>query len=144
MKNVVGPTALPPKDEVTVTRITDGAPQSKPAITMYVRRDETSDPKVKARTIFLRPIPDKVSMDDLLEIGFAYDGDTVSLSVDPYTTASFGKGPWPLGTRGKPDIRSIGDNASMLEPWTLTKALNSVQTALVEWLRGLGYEVKIA
>jgi len=130
--------------EVDRTTLLETVCAGLPVITLYVRRDETSDPKIKARTISLRPIPDKVSMDDLLKAGFAYDGDTVSLSVDPWTTGSFGKGRWPFGTRGKLDVRSIGASANVLEPWTLSKALNSVQTAMVEWLRSLGYEVRIS
>lgn len=124
------------------------APQ---VITMYVRRGESSDPKIKTRTISLHPIPDKASIDDLLGIGFAIDGDTATLSVDQFTEVSSLEE--TLGEEavakqkkeGKPwffvdSFAGYADHA----PWSLAGALRDIQVALVEWLRRLGYEVKIA
>ena len=111
----------------------------KPTITLYVRRGEAADPKIKTRTISIHPIPDKVSMDALLDMGFAFDGDNVSLGIDAYMEAREGKD-------GKPTFHWFGDEPA-LEPWqaswTLTHALRSVQLALVKWLRSLGYEVQM-
>ncbi len=126
--------------EAPTAQPSEPAPPAKPVITIYVRRAETHDPKVKARTISLHPIPDRVSMDEWLDMGFAFDGDTVSVAVDPYTEAA-------LDGDGKPRITSFAEAVQRYNlyhtPWTLTDALRQVQSALVMWLRRLGYEVTI-
>ena len=79
-------------------------------------------------------------MDEWLDLGFAFDGDTVSIAVDQYTETEL--------RDGKPLISSFADavlqHNMYHKPWTLTDALRQVQSALVEWLRGLGYSVTIA
>lgn len=118
-----------------------------PTITLYVRRGDSSDPKVKTRTVSLHPIPDKVSMDDLLAIGFGFDGDTVSVGVTPDTFAVWEKDNQLVSEHvegARPWIRRQDEYERQEDPSTLADALNSVQSVLVKWLRSLGYEVKIA
>lgn len=163
--NVVAPTSVPrigiravllgagnesvaegPPEVTTLARPTVIA---TPAIGIYVRRDETSDPKIKARVVSLRPIPDKASMDELLAIGFGYDGDTVTAGVTAATCVVWRELPPDTSTRGAlsdspealPCIEPLEDSDP---PRTLSQALNEVQSCLVQWLRRLGYEVKIA
>jgi len=62
------------------------------------------------------------------------------IGVMPDTEAVWEKdGKWVGYVEGaRPWIRQTD------EPWTLADALNNVQSVLVAWLRGLGYEVQIA
>lgn len=118
--------------------IIEGKP--KQVIRMYVRRVHAVDASIKTRTISLTPIPDRVSQDEFLALGFAYDGDSVTKSVDKFTMLDMDK-------NGKPKFTWFGDEADLdtyQAAWTLADALNNAQRTLVEWLRSLGYEVKIA
>ena len=146
LRKVVGPTTFPSKAEVVIARVTSGTPQSKPLITLYVRRGDdisVGAHSIKTRTISLNPIPDKLSMDDLLHIGFAFDGDSLSVGITPYTDAV-----WEAEGIERHDFDDIPGAQPRIRrgkvTWTLADALNSVQSVLVKWLRSLGYEVKIS
>ena len=116
----------------------------KKTITIYVRKDSP-----KERTISLNPIPEGVDPLTLLNAGFALDGNSATFPVDQYTFAYD-------ADEENGDITAIRSLAGevedaergnlYLEPWkktwTLTKAVHSVETLLVNWLHKLGYEVK--
>ncbi len=126
-------------------------PKEKQTVTIYVRKGDHA----KERIISINPIPAGVEPIDLLDAGFALDGNSATLSVDAYTYVTHHHGEHALGMRG---LRSdlVGTHVVSFDRWvpggappgdwavtyTLTKAVNVVETALVDWLQGLGYEVK--
>jgi hypothetical protein len=107
-------------------------------ITIYVRKGDHA----KERVISINPIPAGVDPIGLLNSGFALDGNSMTISVDPYTFAY--------------DKDVEGGNINGIQSWTpgallpgewaltwsLTKAVNCIETLLVNWLTKLGYRVK--
>jgi len=126
-------------------------PKGKPTITIYVRKGDHP----KERIISINPIPTGVEPLDLLDAGFALDGNSATISVDPQLYVGHHHGKNAVGARGltfpgeEPHVAGFhrwvpggalpGDWAVT---WTLTKAVNDVEKALVDWLRDLGCEVK--
>ncbi len=110
----------------------------KKVVTLYVRRGDHA----KERVISMNPIPDRVNPIELLNVGFALDGNSATVSVDPYTYVSNAyqkHGDMPSISRFTPGGTLPGEWALT---WSITKAVNDVERALVEWLTALGYEVK--
>jgi len=90
-----------------------------------------------------------------LDAGFALDGNSATISVDPYIYVKHHLDENAVAMRGllfpgkQPHVASFhrwepggvqpGDWAAM---WTLTKAVADVEKALVDWLLAHGYDVK--
>ena len=142
-------------------RLTDagrGYLEGKPklVITMYVRRGDDivmGDLTLKTRTISLSPIPDKVSARDWLCLGFAYDGDSLSVSISPYTEIAKGAAHaeskelqaraefLPFAIEGTSEVLQSNPRAARR---SLFDVLHQVQAVVFNLLSSLGYEVKIA
>lgn len=128
----------------------------KPVITMYVRRGDDivmGDLKLKTRTISLSPIPDKVSARDWLCLGFAYDGDSLSVSISPYTQIAKGAAAAEskeLKAHGEflpfaiEATREVLQSNPRAPQQSLFDVLRQVQAVVFNLLSSLGYEVKIA
>ncbi len=113
---------------------------AKKVLTLYVRRDDSSPEP--ARTIAVHPIPadaDGITAEDLLNAGFAIDGDSAVLTVTPLTfvARNFGVSG---GVIFGPEIQQADKGA--IPPQSLSTALYRVQTTLVGWLRSRSYGVK--
>jgi hypothetical protein len=110
-----------------------------PTVTLYVRKGDHA----KERTISVNPIPDGVNPVELLRVGFAVDGNSAILSVDPYTfaySADVEEGNVESIHRWTPGGALPGDWATI---WSLTKAVNCIEGLLVNWLtKRLGCQVK--
>ena len=118
------------------------SPAKKPVITLFIRRDDSSPEP--ARTIAIHPVPadaDGITAEDLLNVGFAIDGDSAVLTVTPLTFVAQGTGVSGGAVFG-PEI--LQANKGAIEPQSLSTALRKVQAALVAWLRSSGYGVKFA
>lgn len=101
-------------------------PQAAKLVTIYVRRGE----KDQERTIAFR-IPERINSLDLLEQGFALDGNQAIFTVGwVYDENVPGSGYYdaPFGKYGE----------------TLSSALNTAQRELVRYLREQGFEPKFA
>lgn len=109
-------------------------------ITIYVRKGDHP----KERTVSINPVPERVDPIKLLNAGFALDGNSATLSVDPYTLAGNGDD----GTLEVSRVTFLmppenGQQQEWMETaYSLTKALARVEKALVTWLTKLGFEVK--
>jgi hypothetical protein len=110
-----------------------------PTITLYVRKGDHA----RERIISINPIPDGIDPMELLRIGFALDGNSATLSVDPYTFAydtDVEAGNIERIRRWTPGGVMPGDWAAA---WSLTKAVSCIERLLVNWLtKRLGYQVK--
>jgi hypothetical protein len=107
-------------------------------ITIYVRKGDHA----KERVISVNPIPAGLDPIGLLHAGFALDGNSATISVDPTTFAyddDVEKGNIHGINRWTPGDLMPGDWALT---WSLTKAVNCIETLLVNWLTELGYRVK--
>ena len=101
-----------------------------PIVTLYVRKGDNA----RERIISLNPIPDGVDPIELLRFGFALDGNSATLSVDPHTFAygtDVEEGNIERIQRWKPGGMLPGDWAIT---WSLTKAVGCVERLLVNWL----------
>jgi hypothetical protein len=109
-----------------------------PIATLYVRKGDHA----KERTISVNPIPDGIDPMELLRVGFAVDGNSAILSVDPYTFAydkDVEEGNVERIQRWIPGGLLPGDWATT---WSLTKAVSCIERLLVNWLTRSGYQVK--
>ena len=153
--DVVQPQQLPGAEpEIRAEDIVPPQPMPGPdaeVVTIYVRKGDHP----KERIISVNPIPEGIDSMNLLDAGFALDGNSATISVDPqlYVGDHYGKnavGMYGLTFPGEqPHVASFhrwvpggtlpGDWAAT---WTLTRAVHAVEKALVDWLRALGYRVK--
>ncbi len=112
--------------------------EAGPVVTIYVRRGDHA----KERTISINPIPDGVDPLLLLEAGFAIDGNSATISADPVTFVYDDDA--KAGHIGR--IRRLAPGTHVPEEWaatwSLTKAVNSIERTLVNWLHAQGYQVK--
>lgn len=118
------------------------APKGKPTVTIYVRKGDHP----KERTVSINPIPDGIDPLELLNAGFALDGNSATISVDPFTLAGNGDSGNTLEVDRVKNLPSL-EGQEKLKEWlettySLTKALARVEKALVTWLTKLGFEVK--
>jgi len=151
--------AMPQPGEDEIDPETLAMPRSVPqpdtrrsVVTIYVRKGDHS----KERTISINPIPPGIDPIDLLNAGFAVDGNSATISIDPYTFVTHHTGKDALSKSGLHDeIAGTSHVASFdhwvpggilpgewAATWTLTKALANAEMALVGWLELLGYKVK--
>jgi hypothetical protein len=110
-----------------------------PIVTLYVRKGDHA----RERIISVNPIPDGIDQIELLRLGFALDGNSATIPVDPYTfayDADVEEGKVEGIQRWTPGGLLPGDWATT---WSLTKAVNCIEHLLVNWVtRRLGYQVK--
>lgn len=110
------------------------APEGKPTVTIYVRKGEWEG----ERTISINPIPAEADPLELLDVGFAIDGNSATLSVEntrDYVT-------WADPEGGVGSIKVV-ERASLDDPrWSLTVSVNVVERTIVAWLKKLGYTPK--
>ncbi len=114
---------------------------AKKVLTLLIRRDD-SYPE-PARTIAIHPVPadaDSITSEDLMNAGFAIDGDSAVLTVTSLTYVARDAGVGPGDTVVVPEI--LQANKGAIDPQSLSTALHKVQAVLVAWLRSVGYEVK--
>jgi len=120
-------------------------------VTIYVRKGDHA----KERIISINPIPAGIDPINLLDAGFALDGNSATLSVDPCICVMHHRNDYAHGMAGlvfpdeEPHVASFhrwapGGNPppEFAATWTLTKAVADVEKALVDWLQALGYTVK--
>ena len=126
----------PPDEEIDVDNVVLPQPvPPPPVVTIYVRKGDHP----KERIISFNPIPVGVNPLDLLNAGFALDGNSATVSVIPgaYVARQHGGSLIPAVpiVVNQETERTAGDN-------TLTQAVHEVELALVEWLQKLGCGVK--
>jgi len=152
---VLQPQPLPGADrEIRAEDVLQPQPVPSPdpeIVTIYVRKGDHP----KERLISINPIPGGIEPLDLLDAGFALDGNSATISVDPQLYVAHHHGKNAIGSVGlvfpgnEPHVVSFrrwvpggtlpGDWATT---WTLTKAVTAVERALVDWLHALGYRAK--
>ncbi len=154
-EDLAQPQPLPGAEpEIRAEDIVQPRPMPAPdaeVVNIYVRKGDHP----KERIISINPIPDGIEPLDLLDAGFALDGNSATISVDPQIYVAHHHGKNAIGAVGltfpgsEPHVMSFhrwvpggtlpGDWAAT---WTLTKAVTAVERALVDWLQALGYRVK--
>jgi len=123
------------KSDSAVYKSVDSAstPEGKPTITIYVRKGDES----WERTISINPIPAEADPLELLDAGFAIDGNSATLSV--YRAEEFVT--WADPENGIASIKSEDPGSFEYSP-SLNGALRVVERTIVAWLKKLGYTPK--
>ena len=138
--------------DVALPQPVPASDEESPVVTIYVRKGDHP----KERIISINPIPLGIHPLSLLDAGFALDGNSATISIDPYTFVRHYSGKEALTKSGLHDeIAGVPHVASFdhwvpggklpgewAATWTLTKALTIAEMALVGWLQTLGYRVK--
>ncbi len=111
----------------------------KGTIAVYVRKGVRRDDRSAAVDDFSRVlsfrIPSDLKTKDILDRGFAIDGNTALAVIKPFTVAEAPKGGSVLQlTDVSPD--------SLDFPRTIIDALYDAESLLANWLSGLGYDVE--
>ena len=124
--------------EVLAARSAPRPEQEQRIVTIYVRKGAWEG----ERTISINPIPAEADPLELLNAGFAIDGNSATVSVTRWMESRAEN--WVTWANPEEGIGSIkSEDADSFEyPPSLTDALRVVELTIVAWLKKLGYTPK--